>query len=84
MIFDPDYYNNLGTAGLTYILIALVCIVLAWWGLQQLKLEAFLKNPRSMPAKLLLIFASVALGYQVAQFLFAYSQWTTMLRGLLY
>lgn len=73
---------SLGFTGLAYIVIVLLCIVLAWLGLQQLRLEVFLKNPRNPYAKILLIFASIALGYQVASFLIAYFEWTGMLKGL--
>jgi uncharacterized integral membrane protein (TIGR02327 family) len=81
---DTDsFYQSMGITGMTYILIVLVCITLSWLSLQQLKLETFLKNPKSMPSKLLLILLSIALGYQVASFLIAYFEWTGMLKGLL-
>lgn len=73
---------NLGLTGMAYIVTVLICIALAWMGLQQLRLDVFLKNPRGPYAKLLLIFASIALGYEVASFLMAYVEWTGMLKGL--
>ncbi|MNI98938.1 hypothetical protein D3C73_1578900 [compost metagenome] len=79
---DSSFYYTLGFTGITYIVITLICIALAWWGLQQLRLDIFLKNPRSTPGKVLLIFASIALGYQVASFLIAYFEWTGMLKGM--
>lgn len=79
-IYEP-IYNSLLANGLTYVLVLLVCIVLSWWGLQQLRLEVFLKNPKSTPAKILLIFLSVALGHQVTSFLYDYLQWTGVLTG---
>jgi uncharacterized integral membrane protein (TIGR02327 family) len=79
---DSSFYSSFGMMGLTYIFVVLVCITFSWWGLQQLRLEVFLKNPKSTPAKILLIFLSIVLGYQVSSFLFAYFQWTGMLRGM--
>lgn len=77
-----SFYFSLGLTGMTYIFITLVCIACAWWGIQQLRLDVFMKNPRSTPARLLQVFASVALGYQVASFLIAYFEWTGMLKGM--
>lgn len=79
---DSSFYSSFGAIGMTYIVVVLVCITFAWWGLQQLRLDVFLKNPKSPPAKVLLIFLSIVLGYQVASFLFAYFEWTGMLRGM--
>lgn len=80
---DNDaFFSNLGITGMTYIFVVLVCIACAWWGLQQIRLDVFLKNPKSTPAKILLIFLSIALGYQVASFLIAYFEWTGMMKGL--
>lgn len=79
---DSSFSNYYGSAGLVYILVVLICITFSWWGLQQLRLEVFLKNPRSAPAKVLLIFLSVVLGYQVAGFLFSYFTWAGMLKEL--
>lgn len=77
-----SFQFTLGLTGMMYIIVALVCITLAWMGLQQLRLEVFLKNPKGPYAKVLLIFASIALGYEVASFLIAYVEWTGMLKGL--
>lgn len=79
---NSSYYQSLGVTGLTYIFVVLICIALSWLGLQQLKLEVFLKNPKSMPSKMLVILLSIALGYQVASFLIAYFDWTGMIKGL--
>ncbi|WP_438447477.1 DUF1146 domain-containing protein [Gorillibacterium sp. sgz5001074] len=81
-VSGSTYQYSMGFTGMAYIVTVLVCIAFAWLGLQQLRLEVFLKNPKGPYAKLLLIFASVALGYQVASFLIAYVEWTGMLKGL--
>jgi uncharacterized integral membrane protein (TIGR02327 family) len=75
-------HYSLGVTGMSYIVTVLVCIALAWMGLQQLRLEVFLKNPKSPYAKLLLIFASIVLGYEVASFLIAYFEWSGMIKGM--
>lgn len=69
-------------SGMIYILIVLVCIALSWWGLQQFRFDLFVKNPRSIQSKLLQIFLSLALGYQVARFFIDYFNWSAMLKGL--
>lgn len=80
-IYQP-IYNSYTIAGVSYVLVVLVCITLSWMGLQQLRLDVFLKNPKSPFAKILLIFLSIVLGYQVTSFLFQYFQMTSMLRGM--
>jgi len=67
---------------MAYITVTLLCVALAWWGLQQLRLEIFLKNPKSPQSKLLLIMISLALGYEVASFLIAYFGWSGLLKGM--
>jgi uncharacterized integral membrane protein (TIGR02327 family) len=79
---NDAFFTSLGITGITNIVVVLVCIACSWWGLQQLRLDVFLKNPKSTSAKILLIFLSVALGYQVASFLIAYFEWTGMMKGL--
>lgn len=68
--------------GLTSIMIMLVCIVLAWIGLQQLRFEQLLKQPKSFAAKLLQIFLAIALGYLVGKFFTEYLNWSADLTGL--
>lgn len=69
-------------SGIIYILIVLICIALSWWGLQQFRFDLFVKNPRSIQSKLLQIFLSLALGYQVARFIIDYFNWSAMIKGL--
>ena len=68
--------------GLTSILIMLVCIVLAWTGLQQLRFEQFLKQPKSFSAKILQVFVAIALGYLVGKFITDYINWSSDLTGI--
>jgi len=71
-----------GVAGMVGILVTLVCIWLAWRGLNALKLDQFLKDPASGPARLLLLLLAIALGHQAAQFFLDYLQWSTQIRFL--
>lgn len=81
-----DYLNQMNTAmglkGLLNIAAVLVFIGVSWWALQELKLESFLKRPKSAQAKLLQILLSVALGYQVARFIIDYLEWSTWFSGM--
>ncbi|WP_019535656.1 DUF1146 family protein [Paenibacillus ginsengihumi] len=81
-----DYYDQMqstmGLNGLLNIVVSLICIGFSWWVLQSLRLEAALKNPRSAQAKLLQVFLSVALGYQIARFIIDYFQWSSWLPGM--
>lgn len=82
MDYMEQMNDSMGMNGMMNIVIALVCIGLSWWGLQEFKLDAFLKRPRSKQAKLLQIFISVALGYQVTRFIVDYFHWSTWLSGM--
>jgi uncharacterized integral membrane protein (TIGR02327 family) len=57
------------------IMSALFFIIVAWWSLQALKFERFVRNPNSPQAKLLLILLSIVLGTIVAQFFRDYLNW---------
>lgn len=73
---------SLALNGAVYIMLTLICIGLAWWGLQQFRFDLFLRNPRSLPARLLMLFIAVALGYTVASFFISYFNWTLMFKGM--
>lgn len=62
--------------------LVIVCIGLAWYGIQQIRLELFLRNPKSGAAKILQILLSIALGYQVARFTIDYISWSLSWSGL--
>lgn len=71
-----------GLAGVFNIVLTVVCIWLAWRALQALKLEAFLKHPRSGLARGLLLLASVVLGHSLARFILDYLAWSAQIRLL--
>ncbi|MBC8078727.1 MAG: DUF1146 domain-containing protein [Gorillibacterium sp.] len=75
--------HMLAISGLTSILITLVCIALAWMGIQQLRFEQFLKQPKSFGAKVLQIFLAISLGYLVGKFITDYINWSSDLTGIL-
>lgn len=58
--------------GLGTMFIMLVCVTLAWFALQQFRFDLFVKQPKSAMARLLQLFAAIALGYLVARFLLDY------------
>lgn len=61
--------------------LVIVCIGLAWYGIQQIRLELFLRNSKSGAAKILQILLSIALGYQVARFTIDYISWSLSWSG---
>lgn len=75
-----DY--SMGMTSLVSIAVALVCIGLSWWALQQFRFDLFVKQPKSAPAKMLQVLLSVALGYEIARFILDYFNWSRMLKGM--
>lgn len=73
---------QLAMDSLLNIVLALICVGLSFWALQQLKLDQWLKQPGSAQAKLLHLLLSIALGYEVASFLSSYLSWSGMLTGM--
>lgn len=71
-----------GFSGIFNILLTVACIWLAWRGLSALRLDPFLKDPKSGQAKLLLLLVSIALGYLIARFVLDYLAWSTQIRLL--
>lgn len=71
-----------GLSGIFGILLTLVCIWLSWRALGALRLDPFLKDPKSGQARLLLVLVSVALGHLIADFVLDYLSWSTQIRLL--
>lgn len=78
---DPLNYS-FAMSSLGYIILTLCAIGLSWWALQQVRLDLFVKNPKSAQVKVLQIFLSIALGYEVSRFLIDYFNWSALLKGL--
>ncbi len=68
--------------GIAQIALVLVCVALAWWALQNVRWDLFLKHPSSPQAKTLLILLSLVIGYEAARFIFEYFSWSISLRML--
>ncbi|MFD2672052.1 DUF1146 family protein [Marinicrinis sediminis] len=68
--------------GLLYILVHLVSIVCAWWALLSVRFDVFLRNPKGAQAKMLQVMLAVIIGYQFAQFVLGYADWSSSIKGL--
>ncbi|MEB3102501.1 DUF1146 family protein [Ferviditalea candida] len=82
MNIPEPYLSVTGINGLYSIIIVLVCIAVSWWSVQSIRLDLFLKNPRSGQAKLLQIIISLIAGYEVAKFIIDYFTWSSMLKWM--
>lgn len=74
--------DSVGLSGLFNIIVTLISIGLAWWCLQMVNFDVFLKNAKSGQAKVLHLILAVVLGYQFAKFIIDYAYWSTMLSRL--
>lgn len=72
--------SSVGVNGLTAILVSLACVVLSWLALQNLKLDLFIRHPKSPQGKLLHLLLAIVLGRFVAAFFMDYWQYTQMLK----
>lgn len=77
-----DLARSLAFSSLGSILLALACIALSWWALQQFRFDLFVRQPRSGQAKMLQILVSIVLGYQLTRFILDYFGWSGLLKGL--
>lgn len=73
---------NLGQQALLSILTHLVFIALAWWALQSLNFEKFLRANHVFQARLLYIMLSIALGSIVSNFFLDYLLWAQRLPSI--
>ncbi|MCJ8012789.1 DUF1146 family protein [Paenibacillus sp. KQZ6P-2] len=72
--------GNLGVSGLISIIVSLICIGLSWWSLQNLKLDLFIRHPKSAQGKLLQLLLAIVLGHFVSKFLLDYLTWSQMIK----
>jgi uncharacterized integral membrane protein (TIGR02327 family) len=68
--------------GLISIAIYLIFIALSWWALQEFRFDVLLRRPKSTQSKLLQIFLSIALGYQLGRFFLDYLQFSLGLQRM--
>jgi conserved hypothetical integral membrane protein len=74
--------DNMGLNALVNIVLSLACIGLAWWVLQAVKWDLFLRRPDSPQARLLIVFLALLVGSSVAAFLSDYLGWSLLLHTL--
>lgn len=72
--------SSVAVGGLTAIIVSLVSIAVAFWALQNLKLDLVVRNPKGPQGKLLQLLLAVVLGHFVASFVLDYWGYTRMLR----
>ncbi|MFC5985524.1 DUF1146 family protein [Marinicrinis lubricantis] len=74
--------NEAAQTGMIYITVNLISIALCWWCLQTFRFDLFVKQPKSGQAKMLQVILAVILGYQLAQFILSYAEWSSSLQFL--
>lgn len=83
---DNDLTNQvnqtLSANGLISICVSLLCIAVAWWALQNLKLELIIRQPKGPQGRLLHLLLAIIVGHAVSGFVIDYMSWTQMLRHL--
>jgi uncharacterized integral membrane protein (TIGR02327 family) len=68
--------------GFMSIILSIVFIGLSWWALQSFRFEKILKHPNGAQAKLLQIFLSIVIGYEVSRFFLDYLGWSLLFGNL--
>jgi uncharacterized integral membrane protein (TIGR02327 family) len=68
--------------GLLSIVLSVAFIGLSWWALQAFRFEKILHRPNSAQAKLLQIFLSIVLGYELSRFFLDYLGWSLVFGNL--
>ncbi|OBY79996.1 hypothetical protein BBG47_08790 [Paenibacillus sp. KS1] len=63
-------------------IITLMCIALAWWALQNVKIDLFIRHPQGPQGKMVHLILAILVGRAVAQFFVDYWSWTQSLRFL--
>jgi len=72
--------SSFGWTSLLGIVSHLTFIGLAWWALQAINYEKFLRKNRVAQARLLLLLLAIALGTMVSNFFLDYWNWTGQIR----
>lgn len=71
-----------GWGGVVNMLVTLLCIGVAWWSLQHVKLDLFIRHPQSPQGKMLHLLLAIIVGRAVAGFFIDYWGWTQSVRYL--
>jgi len=69
-------FSNVGVFSVLSIVTNLAFIALAWWALQSLDFEKFIRKNRVMQGRLLYILLAIAIGSIVANFFLDYFVWS--------
>jgi uncharacterized integral membrane protein (TIGR02327 family) len=77
-----DGATSFGVTALVNIILSLVSIAFSWWALTNLRLDVFMRQPKSVQAKALMILLSVVLGHGLASFLIDYMGWSRLISQL--
>lgn len=72
-----------GAQAIAYLIVLLACILLAWWALTAFRLDAFLREPKSLRARMLQLIIAVVIGYNLAKFLMDYAHFASLMRWIL-
>jgi uncharacterized integral membrane protein (TIGR02327 family) len=67
--------------GFLSIFLSIVFIGLSWWALQSVSFEKLFKKPNSAQAKLLQIFVSIVMGYELSKFFLDYLGWSMLMNN---
>lgn len=74
--------SSVGIDGLLSLAIALLSITFAWYVVQGINMDKWVKQPRGPQAKMLQLLLAIVLGHGLARFIVDYMEWTRMLRWI--
>jgi uncharacterized integral membrane protein (TIGR02327 family) len=81
-LLSVELSGAIGRSGLVSMIVSLLCVVLSWWALQNLKLDLIIRYPKSPQSRLLHLLLAIVLGHFVAGFLLDYLGWSTQIRHM--
>lgn len=73
---------SVGVAGLFAIVVTLLCIILVWVLLQDVKWDRLFRFPRGAKSRMFQVIVAVIIGHLLAQFFLQYWDYTVMLKSL--
>ncbi|MBT2288261.1 DUF1146 domain-containing protein [Paenibacillus albidus] len=79
-MWSTQLLGSVGNSGLVSMVVSLLCVALSWWALQNLKLDLFIRYPKSPQGRLLHLLLAIVLGHFVAGFLLDYLGWSSQIR----
>ncbi|MHA6532685.1 DUF1146 family protein [Paenibacillus sp. HW567] len=79
---SDELSSTIGSSSLVSMVVSLLCVVLSWWALQNLKLDLVIRYPKSPQGRLLHLLLAIVLGHFVAGFLLDYLGWSVQIRNM--